>query len=802
MESFTSDLRQGLRLVFKNPGFSAAAILTLALGIGANTSVFSVVNGVLIKPLPYPEPEKLIRLYESNIQRGWPTFAFSPANFKDWRAQSESFETMAAYGGRSVTLTGEGEAMRVTATVATSELLPLLGAEPIQGRVFSAAEDSPGQGQVVVLSESFWRSVLGADPDAVGRSLTLNGDPYDVIGILPESFKYPSAATQLWMPLAMGAEGWSNRGGHFLAAIGRLSDGYDLSAARAEMQTIAERLSAEYPRTNEGWGAALTPLHRQVVGNVRNAVLILWASVGFVTLIACANVANLLLSRSESRRKEFAVRSALGAGRLRLLRQILTESSVLALLGGAAGLLLAYLGLQGLLALGRGIIPRINQVSLDAGVMGFTLTLTLLSGLLFGLLPALRSRRVNLNVALRDAGRRSSGWGRGRIRGILVAGEVSLALVLLICAGLLIRSFIHLVQIDPGYKADGLLSFRMSLPRAGYPGHPQRMEFYRQLHERLQEQPDVRSVGASMALPMLSDYWLSYEVVGMESERPEDRTSASYRAVFPGYFRTLGTPLKKGRSFDWRDAAEAEKVAVVNEAFVQRHFADRDPLGEQLSIGNGVDEPFRIVGVVGNVKQVSLEGESPAGVYVPMAQHPFRSMSFVVRSDSDSEALVPSIRELVRSMDAELPIYSVQPMAQTLSESLSPQRFNLLLLGAFAFAALILSLIGIYGVLSYTVSQRTHEIGVLMALGARASDVLGLVLGQGMRMTGLGIAVGLLAAFGLTRFLSSMLFEVSAFDASLYGLVAGLLALTALAACYLPARRACRVDPLSALRVD
>ncbi|HWP42569.1 MAG TPA: ABC transporter permease [Blastocatellia bacterium] len=800
LEELGQDLRYGARMLVKNPGFTVVAVIMLALGIGANTAIFSVVNAVLLRPLDYEDPDRLVTVLENNWQKGWTRFAVAPGNFAAWREQNQVFEQMAAFTGSSFTLVGEGEPEQLPGTRASANLFALLGVKPALGRDFLPEEDHPGGERVVIVSHRLWQRRFGADPGLVGKPLTLNGQSYTVVGVMPAGFLFPNPRTELWVPVAFSAGDLGNRGGHDYVAIARLKPGVTLEQAQTEMSAIAARLEEQYPETNAAWGARVTLLVEEVVGDVRPALLALVCAVAFVLLIACANVANLLLARAAARQKEVAIRAALGSSRSRLLRQLLTESVLLSLLGGAFGMLLAAWGVDALVSLGPANIPRLSQVGIDGRVLGFAFLISLATGIIFGLAPALQASQTDLSESLKEGGRSSSaGAGSQRLRRLLVVAEVALALALLVGAGLMIKSFVRLSEVETGFDSQNVLTAQITLPQSRYDDRQQQAAFFRQVLARIEALPGVESVGAASPLPFTGDRLYSFIVEG----HPTDNVpSANYYAVSPDYFVTMGIPLLKGRFFTEADMAESPRVAIINETMARRYFPDEDPIGKRMNITNGPEVMREIVGVVGDVKQYGLDTQSPAQMYEPYLQRPYPGMTLVVRAASEPAGLIDAVRREVLAVDKEQPIARAQTMEEIIAKSVAPRRFSVILLAAFAAVALTLAAVGIYGVMSYLISQRTHEIGVRMALGAGRRDVLRLVVGQGMRLALLGVGIGLLAAFALTRLMESLLFGVSATDPLTYIVVALLLATSALLACYVPARRATKVDPLLALRYE
>jgi putative ABC transport system permease protein len=793
------DMRYAIRQAGRNPGFSLVVVLTLGLAIGATSAIFSVVNGVLLRPLPFPEPDGLVRVHEVVPQYG--RFSVAPASFLDWRRQNTVFERIAAYTSSSVTFDGGEGPERLTTASVSWDLFDLLQVSPALGRGFREEEDAPGRSGVAVLSHGTWQRRFGGDPAVLGRTVSLSGAPVTIVGVMPASFYFPTREAELWTPLALNPAR-ASRGAHFLGVVARLKPGVSAAQAGAEMKTIAERLAVQYRDSSADESAEVVGLHEQVVGRIRPALLTLFAVVGVVVLIACANVANLLLVRASVREKEIAIRSALGAGRRRLVRQMLVESVILAFAGGALGLLLASLAIDPIRTLSAGGIPRVADVSIDVRVLAFTLVVALATGLVFGLAPAWQAARGGLGEVLKEGGRSSASTGGRWIRSGLLIAEVALSIVLLVGAALLLRSFVRLTSVHPGFDAGRALTFRISLPATAYPEEHQRAAFFDRLLEKLDAFPQVIAAGAVQTLPMSGSYVLSFAVQGRPAPGPDEESSANHRVITPRYFEALGIPLLRGRTFTGQDTEKAPMVAIVDEAFVARHFPNEDPIGRGLDIGNGTDGFYEIVGVVGSVKYDGLDATPDPTMYVPYRQDIFSTMWIVARTAGEPALLSAPARQLVRELDPALPAYSMSPLADVVSESVADRRFSMLLVALFALLALFLAAVGLYGVVAYTVGQRTQEIGVRLAIGAQRSDVLRMILGGGMKLALAGVAIGVVAAFAASRLVASMLFEIRPFDPTSYAATAlGLLAIAALA-CYVPARRAMRVDPIVALRQE
>ncbi|HZI17771.1 MAG TPA: ABC transporter permease [Pyrinomonadaceae bacterium] len=803
------DLRYGLRTLAKNPGFTAVAVIALALGIGANSAIFSVVNTVLLRPLPYKDPDRLVVVWEDRSKNGYPRDTPAAGNYVDWRDQNQVFEGMAAVANQSFNLTGSGEPERIDGRNVSAGLFPLLGVEPQLGRGFLPEEDQPGAGRVVVLSHGLWQRRFGADPSIVGRELTLNGVSHTVVGVMPAGFQFPTPEDQLWVPIAFTSQEAANRGRHYLQVFARLKPGVGMEQAQAEMNTISARLQQQYPNTNTNVGAAIVPLHEQLVGDIRPALLLLLGAVGFVLLVACANVANLLLARAAARQKEVALRVALGANRARLLRQFLTESVLLALLGGAVGLLLALWGVNLLRAFMPEGVSQARAVAVDARVLGFTLLVSVLTGLAFGLVPALQASRFNLNETLKEGGRDAAGGRRGgRVRSALVVMEVAVSLVLLIGAGLLINSFLRLRSVDPGFHTENLLTMKVVLPQTKYPDQARRTAFYNELLERVRSLPGVKSAAVATNLPLtFKGNAIGVSIEGQPDPGPGQRPSVVTRVISPDYFRTMGIQLSQGRQFGDHDRVDSPAVAVISETAARRFWPGEDPLGKRLTPGAAAsadpDDWITVVGVARDVRQFELDAEPKPQMYLSYQQASFfEPRDLVVGTEVEPLSLAGAVRQAVWSVDRDQPVSDIRSMEDILSASVARQRFSTLLLAVFAGVALVLAAVGVYGVMSYTVAQRTREIGIRLALGAQRRDVLRLAVGQALRLVLIGVAVGLAGALMLTRVMSSLLYGVSATDPATLIAVPLILAGVALLASYIPARRATRVNPLIALRYE
>jgi putative ABC transport system permease protein len=806
-EQLAQDLRFGVRMLTKHPGFTLVAVITLALGIGANTAIFSVVNTVLLRPLPYKDPNRLVMVWEDAAQQGFPRNSTTPANFIDWRDQNQVFEGMAALGRQSFNLTGVGEPEKIEGRRVSANLFDLLGVEPQLGRAFLREEDQPGANRVVIMSHGLWQRRFGSDINIIGKPLTLNGESFTVVGVMRPDFQFPSREAEMWVPLAFSPGEAANRGRHFLEVIARTKPGITLQQAQAEMDTIAARLQQQYPDMVTSNGSVVISLHEQVVGDIKTALLVLLSAVGLVLLIACANVANLLLARAAVRQKEIAIRVALGAGRLRLIRQFLTESILLAGLGGGVGLLMSLWGINLLKAFIPENISQVEAVTVDAKVLGFTLVVSLLTGLIFGLAPMTQASKLDLNETLKEGGRDSAAGRLGnRIRGLLVIAEVAVSLILLVGAGLLINSFMRLSHIDPGFRANNLLTMRVVLPELKYADHRRRSAFYTDLVSRVEALPGVRSAAVTNWIPLvLQGDTVGISIEGRPDPGPAERPDVVTRVVSPHYFTTMGIELLQGREFGEQNRGGSHVVVVISETMARRLWPGEDPIGKRITPGtpDNPDDWCEIIGVVKDVRQFQLDADPKPQMYFTYEQAGFFAPNhLVVRTDVEPQSLAATVRGTVWGIDKDQPVSNISTMEDILSESVARQRFSTLLLGIFAAVALVLAAVGIYGVMSYSVAQRTREIGIRMALGAQSSDVLELVIGHGMRLALVGVTVGLIGAFVLTRLMQSLLFGVSATDPVTFAVIALLLTGVALLACYLPARRAVKVDQMIALRYE
>ena len=801
LANLVHDLRYAVRTLGARPGFTAIAVLTLALGVGANAAIFSVVDGVLLQPLPFPDADRLVAVWEDHQGRGGPEQEWTgAAGFRDWRAESRSFAGMTAYVGWRPNLTGRDEPERLEGGQVTPEYFAVLGVEPALGRAFLPEEEGVGAPRVVVLSDELWRRRFAAEADLLGTAISLNGEPHTVVGVLPPGFRAPLIGGELWRPLQLDPAA-GDRGNYFLRVIARLKPDVALETARADMAGVARGIAERFPDEKEGVTSALVPLHEQLVGNIRPALLVLLAAVGLVLLIACANVANLLLARAAARGREISVRTALGASRWRVVRQLLTESLVLAGGGGGLGLLLGIWGTDLLKRLAPPGSPRIEEVGVDLRVLGFTLAVALAAGLVFGLAPALQASRPDLAGSLKE---RAGGAGHGarRLRGALVMAEVALALTLLVSAGLLVKSFSRLLAVPGGFEPESVLAANLVLSSADYPESPAVAGFFAQLLERLAARPGIEATGAVSVAPLSgADTDTSFIIEGRTPPPPGREPTAWYRSVTPGYFQALGIPIVRGRGLTDADREGAPQAVLVNQAFVRQHFPHEDPLGRRIRPGGDDEMPWStIVGVVGDVRHRGLDQAPEVELYLSHAQFSARSMTLFVRTAGDPLRLAPELAAEVRALDGNLPVAGVTTMEAMVADSVAVPRFTTVLLAAFSAVALLLAAIGIYGVGAYSVAQRVQEIGVRMALGAGRREVLRLVVGQGMAPTLLGLGIGLAAAFWLTRAMSALLFGVSPTDPATFAAVAAALAAVALAANYLPARRATGISPVEALR--
>ena len=810
MGSTWQDLRYALRRLLASRGFTAAAVLTLALGVGANTAIFSVINALLLRPLPFKEPGRVIVIWKNNpvtanslVEVTYPEFAF-------WREQSRSFEQLAAMPttvhGYGYILTGQGDSAQLESAKVSASFFPLLGVSPALGQVFTADDDRPGGGRVVVLNHNLWRDRFGSDPAIVGKTLTLNGTGFTAVGVMPPGFQFPKGV-DLWTPLATNPRMMENREARFLKVVGRLKPGVSIEQAQSELSVLSSQLAQTHPENYAQQGVVVSTLSDHLYGNVRRALLILLAAAAMVLLIACFNVANLLLARTTARRQEIAVRIALGAARRRVIRQLLTESLLLSLLGTVLGILLAYLGIKTLVALGPTDVPRLDEVSIDTPVLLFTLLLLLLTSLGFGIAPALKASDVDLHESLKESSGRVAGEKKGqRLRSTLIVIEVAVTLVLLIGAGLAIKSFVKLRQVDLGFNPENVLTAHLALQGAKYSRPQQRREFYQQLLERLEGSPGVQAAGGVLLRPLEgpAGWDRPFRIDGQTPEDAKQNPFANFEVVSPGYFRAMGIPLVKGRDFTNQDNEQSPGVAIISAGMARRYWPNEDPLGKRLVVNEGSQDAFwvTVAGVVGDARYRELD-DLRLDLYVPYLQNPVPLKYVVVRTtNADPQSAASTLRSAVAQLDREQAITAIATGEQLVSASLAKSRFTMVLLQIFAAIAAILAAIGIYGVISYSVSQRMHEMGVRVAFGAQPRDILKLLLGHGALLVLIGVVLGLAAAFILTRVMGSILYDVSVTDPWAYAVAAGGLMAVALLACYFPARRAARVDPVTLLRQE
>jgi putative ABC transport system permease protein len=809
MGTILQDLRYGVRMLLKSPGFTVVVVLALALGIGANTAIFSVVNAVLLRPLPFGEPDQLMMVWGGVKSNAETRMVLSIPDIKDLREQSQLLEYIAPYNGSGTTLVNGEDSERIFGANVTADLFPLLRVQPLMGRAFTREEDVPGGPAVVVISQSLWQRSFGSDPSIIGKEIKLAGKNTTVLGVMPADFSFPmqNQRSEYWQPLSASPSfvaAKDNRGSRSLRVIARLKPGVTRAQAESELAAIAARLESQYPDTNTGLSFNLRPLHEDIVGSVRPALLVILGAVGFVLLIACANVANLLLARASSRHKEMAIRTALGAGRWRIVRQLLTESVLLSVMGGALGLLLAMWGVDLLIAASPTDLPRVGEIGLDTHVLGFTALVSILTGLLFGVAPAWQSSKLDLNESLKEGGRGSTeSLRRNRVRSLLVVSEVALSIVLLIGAGLLIRSFVKLLNTSPGFETRGVLIVDIPLSRSRYATEEQQAAFTRRAIERARELPGVASAAAMNIVPLSGDGRQSTFTVEGRPVPPGQEPDGEVTTVTPDYFRTMAIPLRSGRVFTEQDGKDTPSVVIISETLARRNFPGEDPIGKRLVLDDE-KPPYEIIGIVGDVRHEGLEKESYPGYYLSYYQAPERQVNLIVRAatTADPVALQPAVRNMIKQIDKDQLIWEMKTMEQMRAESVARRRFNMLLLGIFASLALVLAAVGIYGVMSYSVTQRTHEIGIRIALGAQTRDVIGMVVRQGMTLALIGVGLGLAAAFVVTRIMTSLLFGVSPTDGVTFMLVAAGLSGIALVACLIPARRATRVDPMVALRYE
>ncbi|HKP82154.1 MAG TPA: ABC transporter permease [Pyrinomonadaceae bacterium] len=811
MDTLIKDLRYGIRSLLRQPGFAAITVLTLALGIGANTAIFSVVYSVLIKPLPFHRPDRIVLLWGDDRAENNSRSQVSHTDIVDYKAQQTLFDSISTFNSWTPLISGTGEPARISGALVGDDFFQVMGTQPLLGRSFVPEEQQDGKDQVVVLSYELWQKQLNGDPNAVGKTILLNLRPHTIVGIMPASFQ-SLPATLLGKPALLyrpAAEETSEtqRDARHLRAIGRLKDGVTLPQAQAELTMIAQRLEAQHPESNTSWGIHLVGLREDTVRDLQKTLWVLFGAVAFVLLIACANVANLLLARSTLKASEMSIRTALGASRRRLLRQALTESALLAFTGGAIGLLLAIWGVALIKALGSEMLPQLQAVELSLPALGFTLVISLLTALLFGLAPAWQSTQPNLTESLKADGRTfSSGGQRARLRSFLVVSEIAFALVLLMCAGLLIRTVIQLQKVDPGFDSSHALKMDLGLPSIRYSTNEKKVEFYQELTRRVQSLPGVMSAGVVTPLPLAGGFDSTGLEVEYQPAQPGHEPMADRYIMTPGYLQALGIRLERGRELTDQDAGNTPLVMLVSQSLAARFWPNQDPIGKRIRLPwnpGRDDEPWRtVVGVIKDVKQIGPDKPSAMALYLPHAQYPVSFMSLVVRTSGDPAEMIATVRKTVQGLDPDQVPSNVATMDDVMADSIQTRRFPMFVLGGFAALALVLAAVGIYGVMSYVVVQRTHEIGIRMALGARTGNVLRLIVGNALSLAAAGILLGAVGAFALTRLMKSLLFGVVPTDVSTFVVVCVSLFIVALVACYLPARRAARIDPLVALRND
>lgn len=800
------DVRYAIRMLAKSPAFTFIAVLTVGLAIGANSAIFSVVDAVLLRPLPYPHSEQLVRIFgkQPTLDEA-PT---SPANFLEWRAENQVFTRIATWNGQGFNLTGTDKPERVIGARVSGDMFQLLGVQPALGRDFTAEEDREGADRVVILSYDFWKQRFAGDPNAISQTITLSDQTYTIVGVMPRGFGFPNTRAQIWTPVAFNAAERATRDTNYIDVVARLKPGVSLEQAQANMNAVAQSQAQRYPQTNTGIGVKVVSLQEQMVGNVRPMLVALLGAVAFVLLIACANVANLLLARAAARSREMAIRGALGASRSQVVRLLLTESVLLAIIGGAVGLLLAIWSLDLLVSLKPANLPRLAEIGVNRTVFLFTAGVSVLTGFLFGLAPAWQVSKSDLNEGLKESGRGGSDAPkRHRMRALLVMSEVALSLVLLIGAGLMIRSFVRLLAVDPGFKTDHVMTAFVSLPVAKYPKHEAQVAFFDRLLERLRNVPGVSAAGVVTDIPLYGGSSTGFDVDGRPAALPGQRAMTDYRIISPDYFTAMAMRLVKGRAFAPFDNEAAPGVVIINETLAARFFPGEDPIGKRLDMSGAPKDLREIVGVVADVRNYGVDAEVKPEAYVPLSQSApgylssvTSALTIIMRSTIEPTALGQALREQVQALDKDQPVSEIKTMEWYLADSMAQRRFNMLLLGVFAGLALVLAAVGIYGVIAYTVTQRTHEMGIRIALGARGGDILRLVFSNAMATTIVGIVIGLAAAFALTRLLQSLLYQVTATDPFVFVTIPLLLLGVAAIATYLPARRAMKVDPITALR--
>ncbi|HKY06568.1 MAG TPA: ABC transporter permease [Blastocatellia bacterium] len=809
MESFWQDLRYAVRTLAKKPGFTIIAFLTLAIGIGANTAIFTVVDAALLRPLPYRDADRVVHLWESTPQQEFGHREASYPDYLDWRDQNSVFTEVAGYNSRSLTWTGPDVPELLQAGRVTANFFSALGVEPVLGRTFSSGDDLRGAPLTILLSHATWQRRFGGRPDILGQSLTLSGQSATVIGVLPASFQFaPVGDVEIWIPLQPTNNEASRRFMHGTNVIARLKEGVSVEQAEAGMKLIAAQIEQNHNESHAGTGILLVPIREEIVGKVRPILLVLLAAVAFVLLIACANVANLMLTRATARQKEMAIRQALGASRWRLIRQLLTESLALALVGGLGGLLLAVWGIDllvaGIPAAQLNSMPYLNRLGVDRTILLFTTLLTLVTGIIFGLAPAFQASRLALQESLKEGGRTAQSGGRGGLRNLLVVSEIAMALVMLAGAGLMARSLLNLSKVDPGFNPENVTSMQLSINPAKYPDAAQAIAFHEQMLARVNSLPGVKGAAAVDILPLVGGNTTRFVVEGRPTPPPGEEIEANTRDVSNNYFQVMEVPLIAGRYFNEQDRSDSPPVLIINRTLSRRLFPDENPIGRRVIFTSFQSQRYEIVGVVADLNEGDLDAPAKAVIYGPFSQSPGRFLSLVVRGASNQTSLASSVQSELRAIDGDILIYNVTTLERLIADTPAAfaRRYPAFLIGVFAAVAVILAAIGIYGVIAYSVSQRTHEIGVRLALGASKRDIINLVVGQGLALTAAGIAIGFAGAFALTRFLASLLFGVTATDPLVFASIPLVILIVALAACYLPARRATKVDPMIALRYE
>ena len=801
-----SDLRFAMRALRKQPGFAAVVVLTLAVGIGANTAIFSLVNGVLLRPMPYENPNELVRVWTSNVSRGITQWGVSLHDYEDWRSRNDVFAEVGVYNVNWINLSGLDRPERVTYAQVTPSLFTTLRTNPLHGRTFSPDENLPGNANVIVASYGFWKNSLGGDPDVVGRTLTIDGQPMTLIGVMPQEFMFPYPEVRLWKPFGMTPEQEGTRKARWVSAVARLKPGLELETARASLEALGRLLEQDYPETNEGFSIYTEPLKNASVRGVEHTLLILWGCATFVLLIVCANLANLFLARATTREREMAVRAALGAGKSRLIRQLIVESMPVALLGCGAGLALAYWGLALLQQWAAGRVPRLQEVSIDVTVLAYSLLVSLAVGVLFSVLPAYRASGLQLQLSLKEGSKSSSGRSRNRTRSGLVVAQIALAVVVVTGAGLLVRSLMALLNTDPGFRSEHVLTMRLAPSWQEMPERHTAEQLYDEIVTDVAAMPFVRSVSAINRLPLTGRWWnSSIDIEGREPTPSGSGRMALTRVILPDYHETMGIPLVRGRQISDSDDANALDVAVINQAMADMYWPDEDPLGRRFSFGS--PEWYTIVGISGNEQPADLADDPIPMFYVPFEQGSYGhfqdwGMSFAVRIEGDAQTAVTAVRQVVAGVAPNIPLHEVRTLEQVVGDDLAGQKFSTLLVGAFAAIALLLAAVGVYSVMAYLVAQRTREIGIRIALGAAHSSVMGLVIGRGILLVAGGLAIGLVVSSWVGKLMSTMLYETSPIDLITYLSVSAVLALAAVAACAVPALRATRIEPQAALRVE